>query len=768
LQDALKADVAVPIPIDKTLTYAVPGEMGEALRVGMRVAVPVKTRLVAGVVVSLGRVGPEGSKLRPIKGIVDEVSVITPPLMNLAGWMSDYYIAPLGEVLAAISPPHSGFRQVVRLVSPPGDLEMEVLRATSPVKAEIIEALESGRPLGLDTLRRKMTSEDVYRSIEDLEKEGVLATEVMPRRSRMPKSRVAGGARTRADAGFDGAGGARASGARVCGRTGPEGPAPSPYELTPHQQRAFESIKAAAGAGEFKTFLLHGVTGSGKTEVYLRAIDEVVKSGRKAIYLVPEIGLTPQVLARVRNYFGDRCALLHSRVSPRERYRTWLDAIAGNVDVVVGARSAVFAPFEDVGIIVVDEEHDSSYKQQDSPRYNAREVALMRGRSEGAVVILGSATPRLETYFNAVSGKYELFEMPERIAGGLLPEVDIVDMRTVQGRSIISPQAEAAIEEALGRGEQVVLFLNRRGFANFVQCRDCGFVPRCLNCHVTLTYHIRRKELKCHYCDYTEGGMDSCPKCGGASMEFVGAGTQKIEDYINSRFPGAVAARFDSDSTRLKGSAEHLLTDFDSGLVSMLVGTQMVAKGHDFKGVGLVVVVNADVSMNLPDFRAGERTFQILTQVAGRAGRGNFPGRVIIQTFNPEHHALHFAAGHDFKGFFAEEVEIREELSYPPFARLVRVVAESRAQESARRAAEKFAGLARKLARDSGSGVEVLGPSRAPIPRLKNVQRWHLILKGSRTRDIPAFVSTCLETYRRNAGREQVRFGIDVDPENMI
>jgi primosomal protein N' (replication factor Y) len=285
---------------------------------------------------------------------------------------------------------------------------------------------------------------------------------------------------------------------------------------------------------------------------------------------------------------------------------------------------------------------------------------------------------------------------------------------------------------------------------------------------VTLTYHIRDRRLKCHYCDYTEGGKDACPKCGGANIEFVGSGTQRIEDCIAERFPEAVAARFDRDATRLKGSAENLLTDFDSGLVSMLVGTQMVAKGHDFKGVGLVVVINADVSMNLPDFRSGERTFQILTQVAGRAGRGGFPGRVIIQTFNPEHHALHFAAGHDFKGFFAEEVEIREELSYPPFARLVRVVAESRAQDTARRAAEGFARLARKLAKDSGSHVEVIGPSRAPIPRIKNVQRWHLVLKGSRTRDIPAFVSACLETYRKGARGEQVRFGIDVDPENMI
>jgi primosomal protein N' (replication factor Y) len=753
LQDALKAEVAVPIPIDTTLTYAVPRDLMGTLQAGMRVAVSVKTRLLAGVVVSLGEAGPGDRKLKPIRGMVDELPVITPALMKLARWMSEYYLAPLGEVLAAMTPPHAGFRQVVNMVSPPGALELEVLRATHPERASIVEALQSGKPIGLSTLKRKVRAGDVAGSVEALEKEGVLATEIVARKGRKPR-------KTRREA----AGGAGA----LRPGPGPGGQETGAHVLTPHQERAFRSITEAARRGEFRTFLLHGVTGSGKTEVYLRAIAEVVRSGGKAIYLVPEIGLTPQVMARVRRCFGERCALLHSRMTPRERNQTWIDAIAGDIDVVVGARSAVFAPFENVGIIVVDEEHDSSYKQQDSPRYNAREVALMRGRTEGAVVVLGSATPRLETYFNALSGEYDLFEMPQRIGGGELPEVTIVDMKAVEGRSPVSPQAEKAIEEALGRGEQVVLFLNRRGFANFVQCRDCGFVPRCRNCHVTLTYHIRDRRLKCHYCDYTEAGSDACPKCGGANVEFVGSGTQRIEDYVAGRFPEAAAARFDRDATKIKGSAEGLLTDFDSGLVSMLVGTQMVAKGHDFKGVGLVVVVNADVSMNLPDFRSGERTFQILTQVAGRAGRGEFPGRVIIQTFNPEHHALHFAAGHDFKGFFAEEVEIREELSYPPFARLVRVVAESRAQDSARRAAEGFARLARKLAEDSNIKVEVIGPSRAPIPRIRNVQRWHLVLKGSRTRDIPAFVGACLETYRKGARGEQVRFGIDVDPESMI
>jgi primosomal protein N' (replication factor Y) len=747
LHDVLRAEVAVPVPIDKTLTYEVPADLEGAIEVGMRAAVSVRARILAGVVVELNRSGRTARRLKPVRGLLDAVPVITPALMDLARWMSGYYLAPLGEVLASMAPPHSGFRQVVRLAARPGELEMEILRATHPVKARVIEAMKEGKPVGLATLKRKVPGEEAAGSIDELIKEGLLVTDIVPR-----------GKRSRRGGAGDGSAAASGAGAEP----------PGVRDLTSRQEEALRSITEAVGRGEFSAFLLHGVTGSGKTEVYLRAIDETVRAGRKAIYLVPEIGLTPQVMARMKSHFGERCGLLHSRMTPRERYHTWLDAAAGTIDVVVGARSAVFAPFEDIGIIVVDEEHDSSYKQQDSPRYNAREVALMRGRMEGAVVVLGSATPRLETYFDALYGAYRLYELPERIAGGSMPEVEIVDMKGVEGRSPVSPEAEAAIGESLERGEQVVLFLNRRGFANFVQCRDCGFVPRCRNCHVTLTYHIRQKQLRCHYCDYSEAGRDTCPKCGGSNIEYVGSGTQKVEDYIKERFPGAAAARFDRDSTRLKGSAEALLTDFDGGLVSMLVGTQMVAKGHDFKGVGLVVVVNADVSMNLPDFRSAERTFQILTQVAGRAGRGGFPGRVIIQTFNPGHHAVRFARDHDFKGFFAEEVELREELSYPPFARLVRVVAESGREAAAKEAAGTFADVARDLSRRKGIGVRVMGPSRAPIRRIKNVQRWHLLLKGGRALDLSAFAAECLDAYSHRAGTEHVRFGIDVDPESML
>jgi primosomal protein N' (replication factor Y) len=542
--------------------------------------------------------------------------------------------------------------------------------------------------------------------------------------------------------------------------------APKP-RLTREQTAALAGIKRAADSG-FKVILLLGVTGSGKTEVYLRAIEDAVRRGKRAIYLAPEIALTPQIMDRVRARFGARCAVLHSRLSDGERHAAWLDIMAGAVDVVVGARSAVFAPVGGLGLVVVDEEHEASYKQQDAPRYNARETAIMRAKQAGAVVILGSATPSIETYHNALSGKYDLFELTERISGGRLPAVAVVDMRASGARLPLSEQAETCIAESLARSEQVVLFLNRRGFANYMQCPDCGLVPRCRNCNVTLTYHLQDRRAICHYCGYAEKGCEACPKCGGTRIQYVGSGTQKVEDHVLKTFPNAACARFDRDTTRLKGSTEALLSDFTTGLVRTLVGTQMLAKGHDFRGVGLVVVVNADVTMNLPDFRSGERSFQVLTQVAGRAGRGDVVGKVVIQTFNPDHHALKFAVEHDFKGFFGEEAALREALTYPPFARLVRVLFESKREYNARQAAREFRSTAIRLAKDLKGCTEVMGPSRAPISKVKNVYRWHLLIKGPRSAGLSSLVRSCLAALGQRGLDKNVRIGVDVDPQAMM
>ena len=744
MKTALIAKVAVPVPIDGTLSYVVPERLGSGIRVGARVLVSVRNKTLTGVVCSLERPADQPRRLKAVRQVIDDRPVLTAALLGLAEWISDYYIAPFGEVLAAMTPPRAKLRRLYRLKKAPNELAMEIMRVTQPELAVIIEMLACGKALGLDTMKRKLRGVDIKSQLAHLEKEGHVVHEVVAagRRSAAVEARHRTECRSQDSS--------------------------DTHVLTPHQEAAFHGMQQVLDENRFRAFLLLGVTGSGKTEVYLRCIEHALSKGRKAIYLVPEIALTPQIMERVRQRFGERSALLHSRLSDSERYRTWQAIMSGEIDVVVGARSAVFAPLDKLGIVIVDEEHETSYKQQDSPRYNAREVAIERARRAGAVIILGSATPTIETYQRALDGEYGLYELPERISGGDLPDVGVVDMRAAKGGSPISEEAERSICDSIGKQEQVLLFLNRRGFSNFVQCRDCGFVPRCRNCNVSLTYHIGRRDLKCHYCGYAEGGWDECPKCGGTNIEYVGSGTQKIEDFLLERFPEVACARFDRDATRKKGSTEALLTDFSNGLVSFLVGTQMVAKGHDFKRVGLVVVVNADVSMNLPDFRSGERTFQILTQVAGRAGRGEIPGRVLIQTYNPDHHSLAHVACHDFKGFYRDEVDSRKELRYPPFARLVRVVAESKHQASARAAAGEFAAVAEDLRSQLKTRIDVVGPSRTPISRVRNVYRWHIILKSDIDAVLSPFIRRCMDRVRASGVCDSARFSIDVDPQMMM
>ncbi|MFC1799944.1 primosomal protein N' [Candidatus Eisenbacteria bacterium] len=780
MKRTLKADVAVPIPIEKTLAYSVPSELEDLINVGARVTVPLRGKVVTGFVRSLSRVGEGERKLKAVKSIADANPVLTEELYELAGWIAGYYMAPIGEVLAAMSPPAVKFKRVYKLEKAPGDLELEMIKASDPVRGAIIDALSSGKPIGLDTVKRKAGTPDIENQLQSLEADNYISHKtvaVKRRGSRLLAKKLEAMAASLAD---DGPGEGGESGE-------PAGPPKTPDRrrdeallLTAHQEAAFQGISKNIDEAEFGVSLILGVTGSGKTEVYLRLIERVVAKGRKAIYLVPEIALTPQIMERVGERFGGRAALLHSGLSTGERYDTWQRIMAGDVDVVVGARSAVFAPFKDLGLIVVDEEHDTSYKQQDSPRYNAREVAIVRARAAGAVVVMGSATPTIETYHAALEGRYGFHELPERISGGVLPEVEVVDMRERYSESPLSEEARKAIEASVERDEQVLLFLNRRGFSNFIQCADCGLVPRCRNCCVSLTFHSGRKDLKCHYCDHTEPGWDECPKCGGSNITYVGLGTQRVEDHIAEKFPDTTCARFDRDATRRKGSTEALLNDFGSGMVRFLVGTQMLAKGHDFRSVGLVVVVNADVSMNLPDFRSGERTFQILTQVAGRAGRGEVAGKVIVQTFNPDHHSLKYVTAHDFKGFYAEEAEMRQELGYPPFSRLIRVVVEAREQAQAETAARNLASLAAQQAEalhkagsfnQDGSPrnkIEVIGPSRAPLAKLRNVHRWHLMVRGAPRKNLSPFVRKCLDTLRAGSLSPGVKFSVDVDPQVMI
>ncbi len=731
------ADIAVCLPISGTLTYRIPDGIAAEITPGKRVVVQVKNKLLAGIVWKVYS-ARELPGLKPIREIVEPEPVFTPELMKLAEWISDYYVAPLGEVVASMGPPQPGFKQLYRLAKDPGDLTMAILEAEQPEKARILEVMRDGKARSMESLRRKTALKSLGRHLDQLVKQGYLKRQMILK-ARRPK----------ADGPFN---------------EGASEPV-SRHNLTSHQRIAYDAIAGAIDDRAFKVFLLHGVTGSGKTEVYLRAINHALSKGRKALYLVPEIGLTPQVMERVGGVFGGRCAVLHSQLSSGERYRTWQAIRRGQIDVVVGPRSAVFAPLADLGIIVIDEEHDASYKQQESPRYNAREVAIMRAKMAHCTAVLGSATPSMESYFNALNGRYHLCQLPERIAGGKLPQVEIVDLRSCDEAQPVTPRAQSEIIKSVDQKEQVLLFINRRGYSNYIQCTECGYVPKCRNCNVTLTYHLGSRELRCHYCDYVESGPQACPKCAGSKIAYVGAGTQRIEQWLTSLFPDISCKRFDKDAIRRKGKAEEVLADFTSGLVGFLVGTQMVAKGHDFKHVGLVVVANADVTMNLPDFRSAERTFQILTQVAGRAGRGEVPGRVIVQTFNPDHHSLAFVANHDYRGFYHGEIALRRDLNYPPFRRLARIVVEARKQSDAERGATIFSKIANRLARKYPGAFEVVGPARAPLAKVRNVYRWHLLIKAQRTKSLGGFIRRCLGMVP--PGHKE-RFIVDVDPQLLM
>lgn len=538
--------------------------------------------------------------------------------------------------------------------------------------------------------------------------------------------------------------------------------------LTPAQQGAVGAVRDTMSSGG-GVVLLHGVTGSGKTEVYLNALEEAIRRGKQGIFLVPDIALTPQMVAVVTARFGRRVAVLHSALGAGERRDEWERALRGDVDVVVGARSAVFAPVPDLGVIVVDEEHDTSYKQDVSPRYNARETAIERARTVGATVILGSATPSLESYGAASDGRYRLVELPQRIDDRPLPEICVVDMRTelkAGNRTVFSRTLRARIEQTLSRGEQAMLFLNRRGFSTFVLCRDCGYVCACPNCDVSMTYHARARagqEMVCHYCNHVEGAPGICPDCGGTQIKFFGVGTQRIEDEVRRAFPTAVTARMDVDTTRRKGAHAAILGAFREGRTDILIGTQMIAKGLDFPKVTTVGVISADTALNLPDFRAAERTFQLISQVAGRAGRGHRPGSVVVQTYNPDHYSIRAAASHDYRAFYEAEMRSRYEEGYPPARRMGRILLRGSDEQQVARAAGHVAAACRDSDACIRGTVDVRGPAPAPISRIAGKYRWHLLLFSAHPELVAA---VCADGCARSEAG--VTISVDIDPSSVL
>lgn len=720
--DTRYVEVALPVPLRKVFTYDVPSGLQGALRPGSRVAVAFSRRKLAGFVVSGREDLPTGvSRALPVAGLLESEPVFTPELLRFLDRAAKYYMHPLGEVLRAAAPAlptgamrrlrADGFLEATENLPGQRVAQPKTWKVTATGRdreglrlgarqQRLLDRLEARESLLIDELRGEI--KDPRAVIRSLSEKGLVAFEEVDAVSdpffRTPVQRD------------------------------------SPPAPTAAQEVAIAAITEAILNRAGASFLLHGVTGSGKTEVYLRAIDEVRQAGRGAILLVPEIALTPQLVGRFRARFGDDIAVLHSGLTIRQRDDAWQSLRQGRVRVAIGARSALFAPVADLGLIVVDEEHDPSFKQDEGFRYHARDMALLRAQYAGAVSVLGSATPSIETYYRANQGGIRLLSLPTRATGAAMPEVEIVDLRRHRsgptGHPLLSGPLHQAIGDCLETGHQAIIFLNRRGFSPSIRCAACGALAECPACSVALTEHKAQGALRCHYCDFQRAVAQPCIACGSPEYKRLGVGTEQLEKSIEESFPKARVARLDRDTASGEG-VEAVLDRLRSGEVDVLVGTQMVTKGHDIAGVTLVGVALADQSLAFPDFRASERTFQLLAQVAGRAGRAEAPGKVVLQTYQPDHPAVRLAASHDYESFYDEEIRARDEVGYPPFARLVSVRVHAGAEADARGATQVLADAARQHPAVREGAVQVLGPAPAPLVRLRGRYHYRLLLKSS-------------------------------------
>lgn len=721
--------------------YELPDSLRQTLRLGMRVEVPLGrgNRRRIGYCVEISNSAAAARQLKKVLSVVDAQSLLSPPMLELTRWMAEHYLCPLGQVLEGVVP--SGVRGRA------GTREQIFLQVPTSVIARFTQLkLPQKQGHALKTLAQSphpITPADLAEAagctqapITALRRKGLVTEEVR----RVYRNVYHAPAVRREE----------------------------PFALNRDQQQALDAILSVLREPRHKTIVLHGVTSSGKTEVYIRAIEEVISYGRQAIVLVPEISLTPQTRARFQSRF-DHVAVLHSHLRPGERHWHWQQIAAGNIQVVVGARSAVFAPTPNLGLIVIDEEHDASFKQDKAPRYHARDVALERARRENVPVVLGSATPSLESWDHAQQGVFQLIDMPRRVSFLPLPEVSIVDLRT-QGRDrkrrgAISQPLYQAVQESLRDDGQVILLLNRRGFSTTIQCPDCGYVAKCSNCDISLTHHREGEKAVCHYCDYVIPAPLRCPECGFDGIRYSGLGTQKLEMEINARFRGVPCLRMDSDSMMKPGSHEKALDRFRSGDVKIMLGTQMIAKGLDFPNVTLVGVVNADTALHFPDFRAAERTFQLVAQVAGRTGRGQRGGRVIVQTFSPDHPAILAAQRHDFLMFANQELPVRRDFGYPPYVAMVRIVVRGPALATVEQFAEHVAQLQHRTAEQLGLAPRILGPAPAPLHRLRGHFRYHILLHHNEHNELRELVREATSSLK---SPQDVIWTVDVDPVDML
>jgi primosomal protein N' (replication factor Y) (superfamily II helicase) len=803
-------DVALPVPIEGVFTYAIPEGMMPV--VGGRVLVPFRQCRLSGMVVELHERKPPVAA-KNVTSALDLQPVMDEHLLRLGKWIGNYYLAPLGEVFRSMLPLNAEFKRAIsyritekghsalysagvlgssaRSRKTPNEELAEIsvldyLAARETVREETLRsALRVSKGLLAGMTRKKWIAREDVSDVRDLTrriKVAVLRTSEgklnVNQQKLIERLTQAGGripveqlqqldiprttlgtlakrglveivlAEAPADFTFSG----------LKGRLPPLN-----FQFNAAQQNALKQIQESVNAATFSGTLLHGVTGSGKTAVYLAAMRSVLKSGRSAILLVPEIGLTPAMAADLHQVFAQEVAVLHSSLSDQERAEQWHRIKRGEARIVVGTRSAVFAPVSNLALIIVDEEQDSSYKQEEMPRYHARDVAVMRAKMADAVVVLGSATPSLESYFNAKKGKYALLHLPDRVEQRPLPEVEIIDMRKefqeTGSEQVISRKLAAEIKERLDRKEQVMVLLNRRGYSSVVLCRTCGKKLECRNCAIALTHHKRTHRMECHYCGYIAPIPKACSHCGSEYVFFLGTGSEKLEELLHGMFPQARIGRLDRDTVRGQEDFERALNALNEGELDLLVGTQMIAKGHDIHGVTLVGVVGADTALGMPDFRAAERTFQLLTQVAGRAGRGGTPGRVVVQSYFPDHYAIQYAAQHDFVGFYEKELQFRSWMHYPPYSALANVLVRSNKLDDALRWSGQ---LGQWFDRTRHEGVRVLGPAAAPIIRLKQDFRYHFVLKSASREKLNALLRTMLD-YAAQQKIPRTQVIVDVD-----
>ena len=798
--DPLYCDVSLPVPLDQVFTYLLPETLRHRVQKGSRVLAPFGARKLAGVVLRTHAERPSAPP-RELLRLLDEQPALDDELLKLGAWIASYYCAPLGEVLRAMTPLAGDLRRgkIFSLTTAGRDAARQLhLSETQDAATEILRLLDI-RALSASYLTQKVDKAAAV--LKSLEKKGFVEVEDVaaerdplrasaarlraefvrrPTIEKLPKAErellsfleLHPGSHNVAE--LEERVAKASTAARALARRdlvkltleavgAAQFPFRAPHELNPHQKAAYDRIEEALRAQLFQTFLLQGVTGSGKTEIYLKTIDAALALGKGALMLVPEIGLTPAVAGQFHHRFGDRVAILHSGIHDSERAQEWRRIRSGEAKVVVATRSGVFAPVQNLGLIIVDEEHDQSYKQQETPRYHGRDVAIVRARDRGAVVVLGSATPSLESRYNADRGKYQLLHLPERVESRAMPKVDVIDTRQefleTRKQATFSRALIDAVTERLENGEQSMLLLNRRGFSSFMTCRACGERLECPNCSVTLTFHRRDRRMLCHYCNFSSRVPERCPKCDSDHIQFLGLGSERVEDELHGAFPRARIARIDRDTTGGKRDYEAILAKFRAGEFDILVGTQMIAKGHDIPNVTLVGIVSADTGLGLPDFRAAERTFQLLTQAAGRAGRGTTPGIVLMQTNNPDHYAVRFAAEQDYEKFYAKELEFRRVMHYPPFGALANVIVRGTREEEA---LARSAALGRLL-NPAPEGVKILGPAAASLARLKNEYRYQMLIKTSSRKRL----NEILGQVRGFAAAEKwnpTSLVIDVDP----